>query len=65
MSEEENVKKITMTVRMSESEYARFKRACSRDELKPSRFAYESIMAGVENLLAKQEIHGFQCMSPL
>lgn len=63
--EKEEIKKVTMTIRLTEKELARIKRACHRDELRPSLFAHERIMTGVDELIKQQEIRGFQCSSPL
>jgi len=58
-------KKVTMSIRLTESEFARIKRACYRDEIKPAVFAYECMMSGIDELIKKQEIDGYQCMNPL
>lgn len=60
-----NDRNITMSIRVSETDIARLKRVCHRDELRPALFAYEALMAGVEKLTKKQETHGYQCMAPL
>ena len=62
---ENKERKMTMTVRLSEHDFARIRRACHRDELRPALFAYETIMAGVDQLIKKQEANGYQCMKPL
>ena len=65
MSKKDDVKKVTMTIRMTEADFAKIRRACYRDELKPAIFAYEKIMKGIEDLIKRQEKHGYQCMTPL
>ena len=59
------VKYLTMTVRLTEDELKKIKRACNRDEIKHTLFAYEKIMEGVDDLIKQQEVRGFQCMNPL
>jgi len=61
----DNDRNITMSIRVSEHDIAKIKRACHRDELRPALFAYESLMNGVNKLLKKQEIHGYECSKPI
>lgn len=56
---------ITLTIRMPHDDYAKIKRACYRDEMKPSTFARIEIMKAVEKLIKSQELNGYQCMKPL
>lgn len=62
---ENKEKKVTMSIRLTESEFAKIRRTCYRDEIKPAVFAYERMMTGIEELIKKQEIEGYQCMNPL
>lgn len=61
----EAIKKKNLTVRFSEEEYNRLRRACHRDELKPALFAQEAILASLEKLLKRQETKGFKCMEAI
>ena len=61
----DNFRDITMSVRLSAIDMAKLKRVCHRDELAPSIFAYEALMAGVEKLRKRQEIHGYKCSEPI
>jgi hypothetical protein len=61
----EERKVTTMTIRLSMEDYARVKRVCNRDEIKPAVFAYERLMDGINDLIKKQEKEGYQCMNLL
>lgn len=62
---EKEFKRTNLTVRVTERDLERIKRACYRDEMKPTLFAYESIMSSLERLIAKQEKVGYKCAQPI
>lgn len=62
---EKAIKSATVTVRLTEMEYSRLKRACFRDEIKLAEFAHEALMHKLERLVKKQDLHGYKCMEAL
>ena len=64
--EDDSERKLTnITIRVRQKDMDRIKRACYRDEMKPTLFAYESIMSSLERLIEKQERVGYKCAQPI
>ncbi len=63
--EEGKAKTKFLSIRLTEAEYAKVNRTCHRDELKPSRVAYDALWKSINALVEKQEKFGYQCSQPL
>lgn len=65
MNTETKQKKEQLSIRFTETEINRIKRACFRDEMKPALFCHGVILKAIDDLLKSQEKNGFKCMEAI
>lgn len=61
----QNPLNISLSIRLTDAEYARTKRACFRDELYVNAFIRKCITEGTDRLIDKQNKDGFKLQEVL
>lgn len=65
-NDEQKERKLTnITIRVTPRDLERIKRACFREEIRPTLFAHQSIMDSLEKLIERQEKYGFKAAQPI
>ncbi|CAB4128606.1 hypothetical protein UFOVP270_3 [uncultured Caudovirales phage] len=59
----DEIKRINLTLRMTEDLYNRAKRASFRDEIHVNEFIRQCVAKGTEDLIRKQERDGYSCQT--
>lgn len=61
----EEIKRVNLTLRLTDDVYRKTKRACHKEEMKVTDFIRACLSAGLIDLIAKQEKYGCKIDEPI